>query len=328
MTISVRDVGEDVVVSFAGSLDTTGLTYKRAAAINAEMYPHAGFLFSSPGDGLADEYESALPVSFPYFGVGASEGNPPELSLSADTGAGAAFGLGSEYVYLPRGYVSKERFSGSSTYKGASIESLRIDPGIYTTALPNDIVVLIVSSHPSATDPGSVPGSDSDPGTGGESDPDPLPNAVDNGAFESTLSPWTFYTNGKGDASIVSPGFDGSASAALVVVSATGSNTQLFQNGLSLEPNTEYSLSFAAYSNSGRNVRVSLGKHSSPYTNYGLNRVVVDLTTGWKVHTLTFTTGNFSSSVSDGRLFFWFASDARSGDRYFIDEVTLSPKSL
>lgn len=323
LTINIRDVGDDVVVSYAGSLDLTGLTFKGAVSIDSEMYPHAGFVLSSPAGGLVDEYEATLPVAFPYFGAGASEGEPPVLFLSADSSSGAAFGVSSEHVFLPKGYVSNERFSGSSVYDNTSIASLKIDPGIYTTALPNDILVLIVSSNPSANGPNSNP----DP-EGAEPDPQFFPNAIDNSDFESTIAPWKFYTNGMGGASIAAPGYDGSVNAALITVNATGSNTQLFQNGLTLEPNTEYMLSFAAYSNTGRNLRISLGKHSSPYTNYGLNRVIVDLTNGWQVHTLTFTTGNFSSSVSDGRLFFWFASDARRGDRYFIDDVRLSPLGL
>ncbi len=326
LTINIREVGEDVVVSYAGSLDLTGLTFMGTASIDSEMYPHAGFVLSSPAGGLADEYEAALPVAFPYFGAGASEGDPPVLFLSADSSSGAAFGVSSEQVFLPKGYVSNERLSGSSVYEATSIASLKIDPGVYTSALPNDILVLIVSSNPSASAPVSFP--DPDSSTDQETDPGFFPNAIENSDFESAIAPWKFYTNGKGGASVAAPGYDGSASAALVAVNATGSNTQLFQNGLTLEPNAEYKLSFAAYSNTGRNLRVSLGKHSSPYTNYGLNRVVADLTTGWQVYTFTFTTGNFNSTVSDGRLFFWFASEARQGDQYFIDDVRLAPANL
>lgn len=330
LTINIRDVGNDVMVSYAGSLDITGLTFKETVSIDSEMYPHAGFILSSPNGELVDEYEVAQPVAFPYFGAGDSEGTPPVLSLTADSSSGSAFGVGSEHVFLPAGYVSSERFAGSSVYENASIASLKIDPGIYTTALPNDILVLIISSNPSATGSGSSPVVDPDPGAEPDDapDPEPVPNAVENGDFESTIAPWKFYTNGKGGAAVGGPGYDGSVSAANISVNATGSNTQFFQNGLALEPNTEYRLSFAAYSNTGRNLRVSLGKHSSPYTNYGLNRAVVDLTTGWQVYTLTFTTGNFNSGVSDGRLFFWFASDARRGDQYFIDDISLSPADL
>ena len=46
---------------------------------------------------------------------------------------------------------------------------------------------------------------------------------------------------------------------------------QLYQAGLYLLPNTSYQLRLAAKSTDGRDVRLYLHKHRSPYTNYGLN---------------------------------------------------------
>ncbi|MBK1877957.1 LamG-like jellyroll fold domain-containing protein [Pelagicoccus mobilis] len=153
---------------------------------------------------------------------------------------------------------------------------------------------------------------------------DPEPNALQNPDFESgAVTPWRFYTSGSGGASVVSPGFS-SANAVQVAVNNAASNIQLFQNDLPLQPNTNYRLTFNAYSNSGRDFRVSLQKDSSPYTNYGLNRVRAYLTSGWQSFTIEFNTRNFSSPVTDGRLSFWFANDARAGDRYFIDDVVLT----
>lgn len=151
-------------------------------------------------------------------------------------------------------------------------------------------------------------------------DAEPIEDSIDNGDFEAGMTDWRFYTNGSGRASIVS---DGSDSAMQINLYSRGSNIQLYQNEVSLEPNTEYTLSFDAYSNTGHDVRVSLAKHSTPYTNYGINKDRVDLTTEWQTNTITFTTRNFGSSVSNGRLYFWLADDARPGDRYMIDNVRL-----
>ena len=78
----------------------------------------------------------------------------------------------------------------------------------------------------------------------------------------------------------------------------------------------------------GRDVRVSASRHDAPFTNYGLSRVVVDLpddATGWQTHTVPFTAKNFGSPVSNGRLSFWFATDALAGDHYVFDNVRLAP---
>ena len=147
-------------------------------------------------------------------------------------------------------------------------------------------------------------------------------NEVLNAGFEDGTRNWTFYTNGSGIFTIASPGRN-SAGAGRVALSSVGSNTQLYQQGLSLEPNTTYQLSFWAYSNSGRDFKVSVQKHGSPFTNYGLSGQTISLGTNWSQHTVSFTTRNFSSAVNDARLMFWFADTAASGDQFFIDDVAL-----
>ncbi len=170
-----------------------------------------------------------------------------------------------------------------------------------------------------------IDGTSPEPAPEPQPNPEPAPDGqiVSNGGFESGMNAWNFYTNGSGDTKTVEPGHSGSSSAAQVSINSSGTNTQLFQSGIQLKPDTDYEVSFAAYSNTGNNLRVSLNKHSSPYTNYGLNREWVDVTEGWAVHTLKFTTKGFNSNTSDGRLSFWFADDARSGDRYCIDTVRI-----
>ncbi|MBD5778801.1 carbohydrate binding domain-containing protein [Pelagicoccus sp. NFK12] len=150
------------------------------------------------------------------------------------------------------------------------------------------------------------------------------PNVLRNGSFETNLSSWNFYTNGSGYAKTAFTNYNGSGNAALIALNKIGSNIQLLQSGVSLEPNTEYVLTFAAYSNSGRNLRVALNQHGTPYTNYGLTTTAVDLTTGWKEFSIRFTSTGFDTPVNDGRLYFWFASDAKAGDWYYIDQVSLS----
>jgi hypothetical protein len=112
----------------------------------------------------------------------------------------------------------------------------------------------------------------------------------------------------------------------VAINSPPGTNIQLYQMGLSLDPNTDYQLSFAAYSNTGRDLSVSLMKHGSPFTNYGISKQAFNLGTGWAVYTLSFRTKNFSTLVNDGRLMFWFADTAVAGDQFFIDNVVLSKK--
>jgi hypothetical protein len=149
-------------------------------------------------------------------------------------------------------------------------------------------------------------------------------NVVTNGAFESGTTGWTFYSNGAATLSTSAPGASGTGTAAQVAVSTEGTNVQLYQSGIALQPSTSYRLSFDAYSNTGHDVEVSLGQHISPYTNYGLSGWKFDLTNSWQTFSVTFTTTGFSTPVTDGRLFFWLAPFDAAGDRFYFDNVQLA----
>ena len=92
---------------------------------------------------------------------------------------------------------------------------------------------------------------------------------ISNAGFESGNAFWNFYTNGQGTFNIVSSGFEGNNAVKLVLDSG-GSNIQLYQTDVILEPNTQYRLSFAAYSTTGHDLTVNLINHEPPYTSYGL----------------------------------------------------------
>lgn len=146
-------------------------------------------------------------------------------------------------------------------------------------------------------------------------------NAVQNSSFESGTVSWAFYAGGGGTFISSAPGYAGT-NAAKVSLTSSNSNIQLYQTGIFLEPNTHYRLTFAAYSSSGRDLDVKLQRHSSPYTNYGLN-YNADLGTSWQTFTADFTTSSFSGSTTDSRLMFWLAPYVQAGDIYYIDDVRL-----
>jgi hypothetical protein len=147
-------------------------------------------------------------------------------------------------------------------------------------------------------------------------------NVLANGGFEDDISPWYFYTNGSGDVEAGSPAYQGTY-AAHITIGGSGSNVQLHQTGITLDPNTLYRLSFAAKCNSGHDVNVSLFQTASPYTNYGLSSYEFNLTSSWNMYSVEFTSTGSSSQVTDGRLMFWLAPYASSGDNYWFDEIVL-----
>jgi hypothetical protein len=148
-------------------------------------------------------------------------------------------------------------------------------------------------------------------------------NVLQNPGFESGTQSWSFYTNGAGTFDTYAHSNASGVRCAGVAVSAAGTNVQVLQTGMPLQPNTVYRLTFSAYSSTGHNMAVFLQKHTSPYTNYGVNGWVVDLAPEWHNFTKTFTTTGFGAATTDTRLRFWFAPYDAAGDRFFIDDVWL-----
>jgi hypothetical protein len=154
----------------------------------------------------------------------------------------------------------------------------------------------------------------------GSAKEDPL--LLSNGNFEGGTQGWTFYTNGIGSFSAGGPAVEGS-SAAHITITSEGDNTQLYQQGISLTAETYYHLTFSAYSTTGHDLSVDLMKHTAPYTNYGLPVRTVSLDAGWRTYSIYLRAANFTGSVADARLRFWFPTFAQNGDEYWIDNVVL-----
>ncbi|HIH32316.1 TPA: hypothetical protein HA235_06440 [Candidatus Woesearchaeota archaeon] len=136
-------------------------------------------------------------------------------------------------------------------------------------------------------------------------------NLVTNPGFSGKTG-WNFYTNGV--ASFTASG------SGVVSITTKGSNTQLYQYGLALKPNTDYKLTFTASASKGSDLQVYIHKHGSPYTNYGLSNWNVPLTTSLQTFTKTFKTT--SSASTDARLRFWLVNGL-NGEIYKISNVIL-----
>jgi len=143
-----------------------------------------------------------------------------------------------------------------------------------------------------------------------------------NGNFETAAAGWQVYNNGSGNFTTDAPAY-ACASAARIQINQHGSNIQLYQSGIMLEANTAYRLQFAAYSNSGADLAIYLHNHDVPYQNYGLAVNQVNLSTGWDLYTVDFTTSGFSGTVNNARLRFWLAPFTQAGDVYWIDAISL-----
>ncbi len=144
-----------------------------------------------------------------------------------------------------------------------------------------------------------------------------------NAGFEQGTASWAFFTNGSGTFTTAAAGPQ-HPHAARIAIATEGGNVQLYQIGVTLEAGAEYKLYFRATSTSGHDVSVSIQKHATPFTSYGVSGQVFNLDTTWKDHAVTFTATGFSGVATDARMMFYLAPYDSAGDVFSIDDVSLS----
>ncbi|MGA9507635.1 MAG: PEP-CTERM sorting domain-containing protein [Candidatus Sulfotelmatobacter sp.] len=121
-TVTLAQVGPNVVATGSGTIDLTGLTSFGSTSAGSELYPAHGIIGIGPF-GNTDLYSGLSgPASFgPGFGGFAS-------SASGDSVFLEDFGL---LIEVPHGYVSGTSLSGTATYSG-TLATLNATPGTYT----------------------------------------------------------------------------------------------------------------------------------------------------------------------------------------------------
>jgi hypothetical protein len=135
-TVTLQEVGPNVVATGSGAIDLTGLTFGSSTSVSPAMTPeyllegcniYTGLPFSS-----VDSYGAGLngPTSFgknQIFLRAASSGSGDMVGIVA---VATIFGKGME-VIVPSGYVSGTALSDSATYSGQTFATLGATPGTY-----------------------------------------------------------------------------------------------------------------------------------------------------------------------------------------------------
>ncbi len=149
-----------------------------------------------------------------------------------------------------------------------------------------------------------------------------IPSMVQNPDFEIGTAAWHFQGDGVGRISTeVTSASNGKALR--VDIEQPGTVAQLYQAGISLEPQTRYRLEFEAWSATGHDLDVFIHQHYSPFVSYGLSVSTVDLEPEHTLYSYEFVTENIATPISDARLRFWFGPYAGTNDVYWIDNVLL-----
>ena len=316
--------GWNFFTSGRGSMNVGGpaADCSSAAHINLDQVSNNMQVFQN---GFALKANTKYRLSFSAF---SSSGNDLRVYLQQHNKPYGSLGLNGNQFNLSKDWqqfsteFTTSGFSGTTTNTRLRFWFVRYAANGDVYHLDNIVLEEVGGSAPPATPaPGNTP-APTEPSQPGPSECYDVASLLTNPGFEDGTGSWKFYTNGSGNFSAGSPSYQ-CAKAAKLTLTNVGTNTQFFQNGFPLQANTRYRLSFAAYSSSSKDMRVFLQKHGKPYTGFGLNGDVVNLTNSWKTFTIEFTTSGFSGSTSDTRLRFWFPGAAGNGDVDYIDAVEL-----
>jgi len=133
-TVTLQQVGPDVVATGSGAIDLTGLTVSQSFSQNPGIKPY-GQLGAGPASIATGPTSSSV---HPYFGAITGPrifGSSANFTL-ASSGSGDMVGISAELAFqtflsVPTGYHSGSFLSDSATYSGQSFATLGVTPGTY-----------------------------------------------------------------------------------------------------------------------------------------------------------------------------------------------------
>lgn len=148
--VNFQEVGGDVVATFTGTINLTGLTHQADGSPVTVASPFIGVgpdaaTFGIGGSADFDPYGDPSDSGPTSLGPGAT-------LILPDSSSGDFFGNAGSFVsydvWVPAGYVSGTAISGSSTWLGETIASLGLTPGSYTYTWANDSATVNISAVP------------------------------------------------------------------------------------------------------------------------------------------------------------------------------------
>lgn len=144
-----QQIGSDVVFSYSGSVNLTGLTPLGNGVLNNAIVPLIAVFRSAPSGVLMDRYDFTAIATIP-FGSGGAQFTTLSSGDNFGLSPGAGLLPGAGQLLVPAGYTSGAPLTGSLTFAGATLASLgAFDNGTYTSVItPNFSVSITLVSGP------------------------------------------------------------------------------------------------------------------------------------------------------------------------------------
>jgi hypothetical protein len=252
MTVTITEVGSNVVMSASGTVDLSGLTL---VSSSAGPYGNGGLGISNAtfvcgASGSSGSSYSGFTSVPSNFGSGSG--------LPHSSGTGQAFGvimnMAPPYLLIvPTGYTSGANISSTQTFTGQTLSSLGLTNGTYTYTWSGGSIDVVVGI-----------------GLGGPT-PTPTPTSIGGG-----IGAWYFYSDEGGIFDAQPPSSDGN-SIFLIRNNETNEVTETFNPNKSNGVNeiyfnlddsngTNYTTQFTELATNGGTISITQGANTVTYT--------------------------------------------------------------
>ena len=155
-TVTLQQVGTDVVATGSGTINLSGLTFVQSATVNPGLranghtFYYPAVIYTGPFSSNVDIYSS--PTGPTSFGFG-------RIFWPASSGSGYMVGIildiEGNALTVPRGYISGTALSGMATYTGKTFATLGVTPGTYVwtwgIGRNQNFTLQILSANPTPT---------------------------------------------------------------------------------------------------------------------------------------------------------------------------------
>ncbi len=143
--IDITQSGANVDVTATGSLDLTGATYDHAQPYSTGIIPGGSNWYIALGTTPGMDWYQLTSVDLPY----GTSGN----YFTSNTTSGDAFSIwgfdgGTPLVGVATGYTSGTAISADMVLPGETIAGMSLIRGTYTFTVPNDTIILNISTVP------------------------------------------------------------------------------------------------------------------------------------------------------------------------------------
>jgi hypothetical protein len=156
VTITAVESGIDVVFTYSGSIDLTGLDGPIPSGAGQRIAPT--FLYNIDSATNSDYY-TAAGANPPYTSVPSGYTTTTTFATSSSfSSVNSSLGMNSGYLFVSQGYTSNAPISSTMTFQNQSFTSMQLVAGTYVWTLTNgQTITLTIGSAPTPPTPQPIP---------------------------------------------------------------------------------------------------------------------------------------------------------------------------